>query len=235
MVQPNLALGLAGGYTRSDIAEHGTSTGAVDTLRFNAYGGTLWNGALVTATAGYAHDWIGTDRPITGIGIAAESHGGDEVTAAAQWALPLQADAFTVTPKAGLQFLHLLEAGFAETGGGAFDLSSGSRDTDSLQPYLGVAVAETFTTVDGTRITPEVRFRYSREVLSNNRVLTIVAADGTPFLVEGDRPSRNLLTPGVGLMMQGQQNLYFYANYDATVGVGRTIDQTVSAGLHIRF
>jgi uncharacterized protein with beta-barrel porin domain len=43
-----------------------------------------------------------------------------------------------VTPKAGLQFLHLSEGGFAETGASGFDLSSGPRGTDSLQPYIGV-------------------------------------------------------------------------------------------------
>jgi fibronectin-binding autotransporter adhesin len=104
------------------------------------------------------------------VGVASESHGGDEATAAAQWALPLHAGALTVTPKAGLQFLHLAEAGFVESGAGGFDLSSGARSTDSLQPYVAVSAAESFTTTNGTRITPEVRLGYSHEVLSNNRV-----------------------------------------------------------------
>jgi fibronectin-binding autotransporter adhesin len=57
------------------------------------YGGRLWGPALVTATFGYAHDWIGTDRPVPMIGTAVENHGGDEVSAAAQWALPLHVEA----------------------------------------------------------------------------------------------------------------------------------------------
>jgi outer membrane autotransporter protein len=235
MVLPDTYLGLAGGYTHADIDEHSTSTGAVDTARVNVYGGTLWGASLLTATAGYAHDWIGTERPVAMIGVASESHGGDEASAAAQWALPIHLDALTITPKAGLQFLHLSEGGFAETGADGFDLSSGSRDTNSLQPYVGVAAAQSFVTADGTQITPEVRLGYSREVLSNNRLLTVAATDGTPFLVQGVKPSRDMVTPGVGLTVQAQQNLYLYANYDALVHTGNTTDQTLSAGLRVRF
>jgi fibronectin-binding autotransporter adhesin len=139
---PNTYLGVAGGYTRSDVNEHGTSTGSVDTMRLNAYGGTLAGASLVTGTLGYAHDWIGTERPITGTGVANENHSGDEFSAAGQWALPLHLDALTITPRAGLQFLHLSEHGFAETGATGFDLSSGSLSTNSLQPYVAVAAAE---------------------------------------------------------------------------------------------
>jgi uncharacterized protein with beta-barrel porin domain len=50
----------------------------------------------------------------------------------------------TVTPKAGVPFLHLHESAFSETGANGLDLSSGPRSTDSLQPYVSLSVAQTF-------------------------------------------------------------------------------------------
>src|SRR5665213_2275896 len=85
-VAPNVYLGVAGGYLYSTVGERGTgSTGTADTARFAVYGGALLGPSLLTGTAGYARDWIDTQRGITGIGTASESHGADEATAAAQW------------------------------------------------------------------------------------------------------------------------------------------------------
>jgi fibronectin-binding autotransporter adhesin len=120
-VAENFYLGIAGGYQRGTVDEGSTANGAIDTARLALYGGTWWEGNLLTATAGYAHDSFSTSRSLTGIGTPTESHGGNEATAAAQWSRPLQLQSFggglaAVTPKAGVQFLHLSENGFAETG-----------------------------------------------------------------------------------------------------------------------
>jgi fibronectin-binding autotransporter adhesin len=135
-----------------------------------ATGGYLWGPSLVTATAGYAHDWFDTDRGLAGIGAASESHGGNEATAAAQWSLPLTIAGYgggpsSLTPKAGVQFVHLSESAFSETGASGFDLSSGSRGTDSFQPYIGAALAQKFVTDDGMLVTPEIRAGYAYETL----------------------------------------------------------------------
>ena len=85
-----------------------------------------------------------------------------------------------LTPKLGIQYLHLHETAFHETGADAFGLSARTNDTDSIQPFAGVAAAEKFITADGSEITPEARLAYSRDVLNNNRVLAVAATDGTP-------------------------------------------------------
>ena len=200
----------------------------------------MWAGpTLLTATAGYAHDDIHTARNFAGLGTAREGHGGDEATAALQWSAPMVmptvwGDA-TVTPKLGVQFLHLSEGGFQDNGAGGLDLSNAGHDTDSFQPYIGLTVAHTFSTPDGMLFTPEIRVGYSREVLNNSGLLTVAATDGTPFIVRGVRPSRDMLTAGVGVTVPTQYNFSFYANYDAQVRTGNTFDETLSAGLRIRF
>src|SRR5207302_1259088 len=110
---------------------------------------------------------------LPGVGTVKEAHGGNELTLAVQGSLPTLLNGATVTPKAGVPFLHLHESGFSETGASGLELSSGARSTSSLQPYVAVSVAKTFVAAEGARLTPELRLTYSREVLSNSRALTV--------------------------------------------------------------
>jgi outer membrane autotransporter protein len=239
-VADNVYLGVAGGYLHSNIDEHSTSSGTEGSTRVALYGGALVGPGLFTGTAGYAHDWFDTQRGIAGIGMASQSHGGNEATAAAQWSLPLAIQGYgngiaTLTPKAGVQFVHLSEDGFSESGASGFDLSSSNRGTDSFQPYIGAALAQKFVTDGGTEMTPELRFGYAREALSGSRLLTVTAAGGASFPVIGVRPSRDQVTAGIGITVVAGPDLSLYANYDAILPTGNTTDHTLSAGLRWKF
>jgi fibronectin-binding autotransporter adhesin len=72
-------------------------------------------------------------------------------------------------------------------------------------------------------------------VLNNNNLLAVAAIDGTNFVARGVKPSRDMLTAGLGVTMRAQENLLLYANYDVNLPTGNTSNQTVSAGLRIRF
>jgi fibronectin-binding autotransporter adhesin len=213
-IATDLYLGLAAGYIHSDLSESATASGQVDSGRVAAYGGGWLGPNLLTGTAGYAYDRISTARSLSGVGTAAQAHNGDELSIAGQWSLPTPvtgiAGTAVVTPKIGVQFLHLTEDGFKETGAGSFDLSSRGNDTDSAQPYLGLAASERFV-ADGTEVTPEIRLSYNREVLSNNRVITVAAIDGTAFLVQGVKPSRDMLRAGIGMTLRAQDDILLYA------------------------
>ena len=238
LIMPNVSLGLAAGYQHSEVDEH-LASGIVDSGRVAVYGGGWWGPNLFTGTAGYAYDRISANRDVTEIGTVTEGHNGHEFSIAGQWSAPIPVPGLfglaTLTPKLGIQYLNLHETRFHETGGNAFGLSASSNDTDSLQPFAAFAAAEKFITPDGSEITPELRLGYSREVLNNNRVLAIAATDATPFLARGVRPSRDMVTVGIGFTVRTQDNIFAYANYDAVLPTGNTSDQTISAGLRIRF
>ncbi len=181
-----------------------------------------------------------TARGLSGIGTASESHGGDEATFAAQWSMPLPVPGLaggsaTLTPKAGLQYVHLSEGAFTDTGAGAFDLSAAGRSADSFQPYFGFALSQRFTARGDTVVTPELRLGYAYETLSNARGLNVIALDGTTFPVNGIAPSRNQLIAGLGVTVTAGPNLSFYASYDAILPVGNTRSQTFQAGLRWKF
>jgi fibronectin-binding autotransporter adhesin len=157
-----------------------------------------------------------------------------------QWSLPLTIRGWgdggiaTLTPKAGVQYLHLSENSFAETGGGGFAVSSGSRGTDSLQPYIGAALAQKFVTANDTEITPELRLGYAHDVFAS-RTLTVTDSGGAAFLVSGVAPSRDQVTAGFGLVVEATPNFSAYAAYDAILHTGNITEQTLSAGLRWRF
>jgi fibronectin-binding autotransporter adhesin len=195
--------------------------------------------SLLTATAGYAYDWIDTSRSLF-LGTATESHGANEATAAAQWSLPLQVQGVgqgvaTLTPKAGVQFLHLGEHGFTETGASGFDLSTAGHTTNSLQPFVALSLSQKFTTADGTLITPELRLGYDREALSGSRTLTVATVSGSLFPVTGVKPSKNIATAGAGLTLQAGPALSLYATYDAVLPIANTTEHTVQAGFRLKF
>ena len=90
-------------------------------------------------------------------------------------------------------------------------------------------------TADGTQLVPELHLAYSRELASDNRLLNVGTVSGATFLIQGVKPSRDMLTAGAGITMRAQDSLAFYATYDSVVHTGNTTDQTVSAGLRVKF
>jgi fibronectin-binding autotransporter adhesin len=239
-VVPNLTLGVAGGYLHSDVSEHAaSSSGTEQSVRLSVYGGYHYGQSLFSGTVGYAHDWFDSHRGIAGIGTASENHAGNEASVAGQWSTPIAlrglADGTaTLTPKAGISYIYLSEDSFSESGAGGFDLSNSGHGTNSLQPYVGAALAQKFVTGGGTAITPEVRMSYAHDMF-DSRNLTVNTASGSAFVVQGVKPSRDQLSAGLGVVMQATETLSAYADYDAILPTGNTTEQTLQAGLRIRF
>jgi outer membrane autotransporter protein len=238
-VATNLYLGIAAGYLHSDIDERSPSSGTEGSARVAAYGGIFAGPHLITATVGYAHDWFDTSRGLAGIGMAHQDHGGNEATAAGQWSLPLAiagygGGAATLTPKAGIEYVHLSEDSFSELGASGFDLANSGHGTDSLQPYIGAALTQKFTTAGGTEIAPELRLGYAHDMF-DARSMTVTTVSGAGFPVSGVKPSRDQLSAGLGLVVQATHNLSAYADYDTILHTGNTTEQVIQAGLHLKF
>lgn len=230
----NLILGIAAGYTHTALQEQTGANSAIETPRVTLYGSYAPGPVVFDALVGYGHDGFVNTR-LTPAGIAASRHDGHEVAAATQASRRFSIDGYGLTPQAGLQWTHLSETGFGENGAGGFDLAVASHDTDSLRPFIGAALDRTFSTDSGTRITPEVRLGYSREVLSTGRTINVTTASAAAFLVNGISPSRDQVTAGAGVIVQAAQTLDLFVDYDYAPLTGNQTSQTVSAGLRYRF
>ncbi len=153
-----------------------------------------------------------------------------------QTSYALETRLIEVTPRAGLDYVRLLEPGFAEAGAGAYDLAGKDTTTDSLRPFIGATVTRRFVTSDGTALAPELGLTYSHEVASVNRTITLEpAGTGVDFVTSGVAPSRDNVTLSTGLTVRARATLDLYVDYDAELHAGNHASQTISAGLQYRF
>ena len=198
------------------------------------YGSYTMGDLFTDALVGYGHDDF-DNRRLTPVGTATSNHDGNEVTAAVKESYRILSGKYVFTPNAGLQYTHLSESGFGETGASGFDLATAGSDTDSLRPFIGASAARNFETDDGTRLTPELSANYSHDLLNTGRTINVTTASGSAFTVAGVSPSRDQVTLGAGLTVQANERLDLFADYDVAPRTGNQTSQTISAGLRYRF
>jgi fibronectin-binding autotransporter adhesin len=227
-------IGVAIGYDHSDLSEHSGSTGQTDTLRLALYGGTHVGPVALDATIGYAHDWNDTARPVT-LGTAKASFEGNELNAGMQASLPFLWGGLLLTPKAGIELEHVSNGSFTENGASGFDLTGLANDTTSVDPFIGIDAAKTWQLASGGTVTPRFRLDYARTVVGASRSLNVVTASNSTFTVDGVNPSKDQLSTGAGIVLQTSDRLSLYADYDVVLPTGNLLDQTIEAGLRIKF
>lgn len=235
-ITPDVTLGIAAGYSHTDFAESDGTSGAIDTPRLLGYGLYHIDGFAIEATLGLAYDRITTARPVPALGAnAAEGHNGFEKSAALQAAYPLAAGDFTIVPRAGAQYVRLDENKFAESGADGFDLASGGNSSQSLQPGIGASVLTALVTDDDTRITPEIKVAYARELLGTSRNLVLTTASGSAMNAAAVTPAHNILTLGPRVTAHLTGDLEFVADYTLSLGLGKSVGHTIFAGARKSF
>lgn len=140
---------------------------------------------------------------------------------------------FTVLPTAGLRYAHLFDGSYSETGASGFNLAVSSRDANSLQPFIGARATTSFVTDGGMQLIPKMGITYSHEMFDTPA--SVVQVGGGSFTVHNLAPSRDRLTLGGGVTAKLGNHLAFYADYHATVPTGNFFQQTVEAGLSVKF
>jgi outer membrane autotransporter protein len=230
------AAGLAFGYEHADIQEQNTGdTGKTDTLRAALYGNRALGPVNLSAVMGAGLDWLSQSRPFGAAGTAQGDHLGQEVTLGAQASLPLSLGSATaLTPKLGLRYAYFHGNSFGESGADGQDLSVGSDNVQSLQPYAGLALDHVFgSAAHPARV--QLRVGYAVEALDTNRGLVVAAQDGTRFAAPGASLPRGYLTAGLGLTLHPMKNLDVSLDYDALIHSGRASAQQGSLHVAYRF
>ncbi|HXE30143.1 MAG TPA: autotransporter domain-containing protein, partial [Stellaceae bacterium] len=231
-IAPNLTAGIAAGYSHTNLSQHDSENGTLDTPRIAAYGSYAMGPWAFDATVGYAYDHVSEKRPLAGIGTASSSHDAHEATGAAQASYRFDYAGFAIMPNAGLAYVHLFDGGLTESGTPGFNLDVMHRNSDSLRPFIGVSASEPITT-SGMRLVPEADIRYSHELFATAPSLVFVG--GGNFAVNGITPSHDLLTLGGGVTAAMSDRLDLFADYHATLPTGNYWQQTISAGARYKF
>ncbi len=228
-------IGVAAGYTHADIKEEQTGdSGSVDTIRVAAYGSRWFGGVGLSATAGYGLDFLSQKRPFGAVGTADGDHLGHEFTLGGQASLPLTFGSLVITPRVGLRYAYLHANGFGESGASGQNLSVGTDNVHSLQPYAEVTLDKAF----GNALKPvnvQLRLGYAHELLNTNRTVTVAAQDGTEFVAPGTSLPRGYLTTGVSVSMQPTKALTVSLGYDALINTTHASEQTGSLKAAYRF
>jgi autotransporter-associated beta strand protein len=234
-VNDRSAWGIAAGYAHTDIDEDSTgASGAIDTLRAAWYGGRREGPAELSATLGYALDFLSQKRPFGAIGTAQGDHYGHEATAGGQASLPFSLGSGTVTPSIGLRYAYFHGNAFGENGANGQNLLVGTDNVHSLQPSARVTFRESFGSVSRPAAI-ELRLGYARELLGTGRGLMVTARDGTEFSAPGAGLPRSYLTTGASISLQPTKALTVSLGYDAVVNVSRVSAQTADVKVDYRF
>jgi fibronectin-binding autotransporter adhesin len=204
-------------------------------LRLAFYGGRNYGPVNVSATMGAGLDYLTQKRPFGAAGTAEGDHLGQEANAAGQAALPLEiGGGVTITPRVGLRFAYAHANGFGESGANGQDLTVGTDNVRSLQPYAQLAFGKAFG--DAWRpMSIELRAGYARELLGTGRTVSVDAQDGTTFAAPGTSLPRDQLTAGVSVSVQPSKSLLLSLGYDAVIMTGHASAQAGSLKLSYSF
>jgi outer membrane autotransporter protein len=110
-INPDLTLGVAAGYSHTNLSQSDGTSGTIETPRILAYGLYRAGPVALEATLGLAYDRIDTTRPVSGTD-AVEGHNGFEKNAALQAADPFALGDMVVVPHLGLQYVRLAKINF---------------------------------------------------------------------------------------------------------------------------
>ena len=231
----NYTLGVAGGYTHTDLDEQVTGdSGATDTLRAALYA-SRWLGPLsVSGTLGYGLDFLSQKRPFAGIGTAEGDHMGQEFTTGAQAALPLTLGSVVLTPRVGLRYAYFHADSFGESGAAAQNLDVGPDNLHSLQPYAELTLDKAFGDVLKP-VNVQLRVGYARELLDTGRAVSVASQDQTLFTAPGVSLPRGYLTTGISIGLQPVKNLMVSLGYDALINTTHASAQAGTLKAEYRF
>jgi outer membrane autotransporter protein len=149
--------GLAAGYSNSSVSVSARASSAnVDTAHVAAYAGTSFWAWNFRSGATFAWNTIGTSRTIAFPGFvepATTRYGAGEAQVFGELGYGLTFGAIAAEPFAGLAWVHLDTASFAETGGVSALAGAGNRD-DVGYSTLGARVATYYLLQNGMALIP---------------------------------------------------------------------------------
>lgn len=231
----NTRLGVAGGYTSTDLsmANAARANATIDSARLNLYGAHSFEWLTFSAIGGYGYHDVDSKRNLSGIGTARGSQSQDEASLNFQLMVNPQNPGFAFLPYAGVQWVHLSQDAFTEQGTPGFDMLVRASDVDSLRPYVGMVLQRQFISDAGLGVTPYLFSRYSLETImdSNESSLSI---NNSNFLVSGVRPNRSIVGLGGGINAQFGDRMDWFLSYNVDLG-DRGTNQNAGGGLGFKF
>ena len=141
----------------------------------------------------------------------------------------------SVTPYAGIGYIHATIDSFNENGGfGA--LAVNGTDGNSFQTTLGVRATTRIIMGNNAVLVPEVRVGWSHEFGDASQSLTasLVGVPGSTFSATGIAFGRDTALVGAGLSMELSPDAKVFVDYDGKLSQ-RFQEHSISGGLRVKF
>jgi outer membrane autotransporter protein len=123
----------------------------------------------------------------------------------------------TLTPYAGMQYLHLSRNNFTETGSDMANLKVREANEDSFRTLIGARLSQVLKTGWGVSIQPSLHAAWVREHADRFSRLTadFAAAPATVYRIDGPKLDRNRAAVGAGLVSHFSETAQLNIAYDA--------------------
>ena len=211
-------LGLLLGYSDSDLDwDDNKSSGSMTGKHIGVYGGIAVDGFRLDTTLTYTSLENGAVRTIdTPVLTGGTSSSFDSSVVGGDLLLGYNWSVFGLRfgPLASLEYLHLTEDGFSESGGGSFNLTIDDTDYDSLSSSIGLRLSGRYKTGSWCFL-PHAGLDYVHQFKDDPVKLNAGFADysGTTFTVTGLEPVDDEMQAGLGLSIEFGKDLLFNVEY----------------------
>lgn len=214
--------GLAFAYTNTNIGYNDQQSGdsnKIDSYEISAYGTHDLGVAYLEAMAAWSRQTYATQRNTFLNGIASGSFDGDLWGARIGAGLPLAIHtATTLTPIVRLDWNHLSQDGYNETGAGALNLDVAGASTDRLRGSLGAQLNHD-TKLLGFAVQPFARAFWHYDFMNSGVSSSAsFAGGGSAFITPGQKLDHYTGTVGAGVNLFTHNNFTGSVAYDYNVG-----------------
>jgi outer membrane autotransporter protein len=210
----------------------------VDAFQFAGYGGYVSGPWHLDGIFSYGYLQTDTKRVINVGSIQQTANGnydGNVFSLSTEGGYAFEAGPVTIEPTLGLNYTHLSQDSFNETGtasdGNNYGLNVHSVDMDSFRTALGVRLAAKFGEKDAVQFVPELRAGWEHEFMDRTADLNARFIGGSgDFNVRGVELGADSGVLGAGLTVSFNKSIQGFVNFDARMNE-RLSSHTISGGV----
>ncbi|WP_417844993.1 autotransporter domain-containing protein [Thalassospira sp.] len=222
-VTPDLLAGAAVSWLRSWTDGSNDSSGSsnrIDSYQMTLYGSWRQDRLTVDGQVGAGWNHFDQKRQIDFLGSTASAdYDGQQYSASSRVGYDFAlGDSTTVTPFAGLRWIHARNEAYDETGAGSANNSVDSLNTDSVTHEIGAKAAWQFETGLGM-VSPEVSAAWVHDYTSS-AIDTTGRIGGTAFSVQNERLPSDGARIGVAVGLDTLEGARLRVEYDGELRSG---------------
>lgn len=238
----HFALGLAGGYTRTETTLDASGGQArVDTVTAGPYMNLHSNDEdtdiYLNSTLTYGHNFYHTERHIAFSTIDRTAKGdpdGDQVSGLVATGYDVKLGNFIFGPTASVNYSKQWIDSFTEQNAGALNLTIQDQTAESLQSGVGAHLSYTWKLPEFTMI-PNVFASYQHEFMNDSRAIRASVAGGSTFQTQTASPHRDFANLGAGVNFLFSPQLSANLSYGTIVGDSTYQEHTMTGGVRYNF